>query len=151
MKNTKQNPVGRPVAVIKYPRGVFTINQLVKLNPVCPLTIRKHVDVDVAGKVITMLSKTLKTGEVGKPANRYSLTARGLRKFYKARKARSTPDTTPVEVPVEVVASVPVEVVASVPVEVAVAQPAAPAPVEIVAPEATPAAVATPEAVLVNA
>ncbi len=100
--NTKRS-VGRPPAEIKYPRGIFTLNELFELNhtpkksngrgkkanpaKICKLTIIKHVNARLADGVLTKLPETVKTGKPGKPAFRYILTSR-------------LPKTAPVEVPV---------------------------------------------------
>jgi hypothetical protein len=130
MKNTKNavRSVGRPSAVITYPRGIFTMKDLFNINKdVCALTCIKHVQSDLDTKTLTLLKDTVKTGKVGKPAFRFIRTAvaKGLKA---ARKARQN-DT--VAVPVDVVVT---PVVVDIPV-VAEAIPAVvvEAPVAVVA------------------
>lgn len=88
-KSTKApRSVGRPSFKITYPRGAFTINQLFELNKTTvkwPLTVRQHVEKQIAGGFLTLLDSTVKTGKVGKPAFRYIRTA--VAKSIEARKA----------------------------------------------------------------
>jgi hypothetical protein len=113
--NTKSAPkVGRPAAELKYPRGVFTLNQLVDLNPgVCRLTCIKHVATELDSNFLTLLKEPVRTGKVGKPALRYIRTAikNGLNRAKKTRKNQTpteagTPNVgTPAEVLMETVAA----------------------------------------------
>jgi hypothetical protein len=134
MKTNKNavRTVGRPAAVINYPRGIFTMKDLFNLNKdVCALTCIKHVQSDLDTKTLTLLKDTIKTGKVGKPAFRYIRTAvaKGLKSARKARKTDTVAipvDATPAPAPVAVVADVSV-VADSVPAPVAVIAVEAPA------------------------
>lgn len=120
---TSTRSVGRPSALLKYPRGTFTVQDLYKLNAgsnkknpkVCVLTVRKHIENGVASKFLTQV-KTAVTGKVGKPANQYIRTAvkTGLEA---ARATRETTNTTAIPVNVEITAPVVAEVTATAPAE----------------------------------
>lgn len=138
--NTKTAPkVGRPAAELKYPRGVFTLNQLVDLNPgVCRLTCIKHVAAELDSKFLTLLKEPVRTGKVGKPALRYIRTSinKGLKQAKRTRKNHTpavagTPDIgTSTEVSVETVTAVATPTpkpTVTIPVEQPVAIAAAPA------------------------
>ena len=123
--------VGRPKFELTYPRGAFTVKDLAAANPkVCTLTVRKHIEEQLAGKFLTQLAETVKTGKVGKPAFRYirSAVVAG-RKAAKATKPATAeaPATPAVEVPVtETPAPTVVETPAvAVTAEAPVATPAA--------------------------
>lgn len=90
--SNKNKTVGRPAAQIKYPRSIFTLNDLFEMNhtprksngrgrkadpaKICKLTIIKHVDARLADNTLTKLPETVHTGKPGKPAFRYILTSR---------------------------------------------------------------------------
>lgn len=98
--NTKTNTVtstetnrsaGRPKAVLKYPRGTFTFNELFELNRgegndpiVCKLTVRNHIKAHMKDGFLTKLDEPVDTGKPGQPAHRYIRTS-----VKKAAKARS--------------------------------------------------------------
>ena len=81
---TLARKVGRPKAEIKYPRGIFTVDSLYELNrgprgrgkraKVCILTVRKHIEEQVAAGFLTLVDP-LKTGKPGQPAKQYIRTA----------------------------------------------------------------------------
>ena len=149
--NTKTAPkVGRPAATLKYPRGVFTLNQLVDLNPgVCRLTCIKHVASELDSKFLTLLKEPVRTGKVGKPALRYIRTSinKGLKQAKRTRTNHTpavagTPDIgTPTEVSVETVTTVATPTPAPTVEVPMVEQPVAiaAAPVETPAPIMEPA------------
>lgn len=116
MNTVKQ--VGRPKAEIKYPRGIFTVDDLYELNrgprgrgkraQVCMLTVRKHIAAQVTAGFLTKVDG-LKTGSPGQPAAQFirSAVKAGREAAWAARKA---PVAVPVvEVPVNEVVSVPAE------------------------------------------
>lgn len=119
--------VGRPAAEIKYPRGVFTLNDLYEMNhtpkkslgrgkkavpaKICKLTLIKHISARLEDKSLTLLPETAKTGKVGKPAYRYILTSVQER----LEKARQAKGGTPTEAPVAVSPTVDIPLTVSVP------------------------------------
>lgn len=123
--------VGRPKAEIKYPRGIFTVDSLYELNrgprgrgkraKICKLTVRKHIEAQVAAGFLTQV-ENLKTGNPGQPAAQFIRTAvkaglEAARAARAAREAGSTPTETPVvEVPLTETAPAPVAVEAPAPV-----------------------------------
>lgn len=125
--NTKTRGVGRPEAEIKYPRGIFTMNDLVEMNSdkalgagkgVCRLTCIKHLSEDLENNTITLLKDTVKTGKVGKPAFRYLRTS-----VYQSRLARKAGSGgTPAEAPAIETVETPAPAVTS---EVPVSEPEA--------------------------
>lgn len=95
---TKRSP-GRPKAVLKYPRGSFTFNELFELNrgegsepAVCQLTVRNHIKARLKDGFLTKLDESVDTGKPGQPAHRYIRTA--VKKAAEARAAARTAPTT---------------------------------------------------------
>lgn len=107
---TPKAKVGRPLAEIKYPRGIFTVDSLYELNrgprgkgkraQICKLTIRKHIENQTKAGFLTKV-EALKTGKPGQPANQYIRTAvkAGLEAARAAREG-GTPTEAPAVVEV---------------------------------------------------
>ena len=75
-KNTNSRPVGRPVSVVKFPTGTFTVEALKIKNPdVCKLTLRKNVKSGLASGKLVKVAKTLATGKAGRPSYQFSLAS----------------------------------------------------------------------------
>lgn len=126
----KWGKVGAPPKPIKYPRGSFTINQLVALNTgVCELTLRNRViDASRGYKVVTKtvegkkvktnvpvpqtlirLPKNLEKETVGRPNFRYMSKAAydaSKKSLGKARIPKNIVAPSPVEAPVVVTSNV---------------------------------------------
>lgn len=105
---TKRSP-GRPKHVLKYPRGMFTVEELYELNrgekgrgkraKVCRLTVRKHIAEQVALGFLTKVAN-VDSGKPGQPAHRYLRTAvKAAADAARAARAAATPET-PAEAPV---------------------------------------------------
>lgn len=110
-KSSTPKSVGRPAFNLKFPRGAFTIAQLFELNKATvkwSLTIRQHVEKELAKGFLTKLTETVKTGKVGKPAHKFIRTA--VLAGVKARKEGATPTKSPTEVPVNTLVETPAEV-----------------------------------------
>jgi hypothetical protein len=91
MKNNKVSQVGRPSFQLKYPRGAFTVNDLIEVNPkVCALTCRQHVSKGLRSKFLKKMKETVQSGKAGKPAFKYiqAKVLAGIRKNRKNRKNR---------------------------------------------------------------
>lgn len=81
MANKNQNTVekrgvGRPVAVLKLPRGnKFTIRQLREFNGFTSITVYKAVKRAVADKTLTAAKEKTASGKAGRPATVYWRTS----------------------------------------------------------------------------
>jgi hypothetical protein len=97
-KNEAVRKVGRPAAVLQFPRGAFTVAELAALNPtVCTLTVRNHIKEGLEGKFLVRMDKAVMTGEAGRPAHRY--IRKSVADAFKARKGKAkAPATVTVEV-----------------------------------------------------
>lgn len=151
MKNRKNRGVGRPTFELVYPRGEFTINDLIKNNPkVCSLTCRQHVSRGLRSKLIKRLKETVDSGTVGKPAFKYVPTALGRKNFTiktirnKVKVTKSAPRRRVVAVKAEAtqlpVATAPEAPATFVPINTAppVIEAVLTAPVVVPAPEVVP-------------
>jgi len=90
---------GAPPKLIKFPRGAFTIAEVVELNPhVCELSVRNRVNTGLASKTLIRLAENLETEQVGRPSFRFmtkaaSAASRSARKSARTRKATPAPVT----------------------------------------------------------
>lgn len=101
---------GRPKAVLKYPRGMFTVEELYELNrgekgrgkraKVCRLTVRNHIAEQVASGFLTKVA-SVDSGKPGQPAHRYLRTAvKAAADAARAARAAAATTETPTETPV---------------------------------------------------
>lgn len=101
---------GRPKAVLKYPRGMFTVEELYELNrgekgrgkraKVCRLTVRNHIAEQVASGFLTKV-ESVESGKPGQPAHRYLRTAvKAAADAARAARAAAANTETPTETPV---------------------------------------------------
>ena len=101
-KNEAVRKVGRPAAVLQFPRGAFTVAELAALNPtVCTLTVRNKITAGLAEKFLVRLDKVEMTGEAGRPAYRYirkSVADASKSRKGKAKAKAKAPATVTVEV-----------------------------------------------------
>lgn len=84
MNTTVTNKVGRPLAKVTYPRGIFTVADLYELNrgergrgkrpKISMLTVRKHITAQLAGGFLTQVD-SVQSGKVGQPAAQFIRTA----------------------------------------------------------------------------
>ncbi len=106
--NTKPK-VGRPSAKLVYPEGTFTVKQLHAMNRKkveWELSIRQHIERNIAKRYIVKDKAKVHTGTVGKPADLFRLTKWGMAKL--PVKASKTPEPV-VEVSVKEIVAVPAE------------------------------------------
>jgi hypothetical protein len=86
MKNTKTekvaNKVGRPLSIVRFPRGAFTIKEACTLNQhVCKkegsryIIIRKHILLAVSSGKLCRLPQPAKPEGKGAPSDRYMSSA----------------------------------------------------------------------------
>ena len=78
--NTNTVKRGRKPFPVKYPKGAFTVGDLLALNkPVspkfCVLTVRNHINRGLASGKLVKLNEKLNKGTVGAPALKYQLKA----------------------------------------------------------------------------
>jgi len=105
---------GRPAIILNFPRGKFTVNDLVELNPhvKCRLSIYNHAKKLVKKGILRYTGETVKTGGVGKPLNVFQTMAsyrasRTLKARNKATKlAKVTVNLAPETAPETLAASV---------------------------------------------
>ncbi len=75
VENTVTKKAGRHPLPVVYPSGLFTIQDLIKLNPnLHSLTIRNHVAKDLKENVISLWNQKNVSGKRGKPAFNYIKT-----------------------------------------------------------------------------
>lgn len=106
MSKQKQDGRGRPRKELVFPRGKFTVNSLIPLNPEikCRLTLYTRCEELVKQRVLRLTGKTI-AGKVGKPLNEFQTVAsyraaKTLKRANKARKlAAVTVDLTPAPTP----------------------------------------------------
>lgn len=104
---SKNKTLGRPRKELKYPRGKFTVNDLIPLNPgiTCRLTLYTRIKEKVKDRKIRDTGVDL-AGKVGKPLDVFQNMAdyragRALKASAKARKlANVVVDLTPAPAPV---------------------------------------------------
>jgi hypothetical protein len=107
--SNKSNEVrgrGRPRKELVYPKGRFTVNDLVELNPQikCRLSLYTRCDELVKQKVLRYTGETIKTGGVGKPLFEFQTmaayrNARNRKRNNKLRKLENVSvDLTPAPV-----------------------------------------------------
>jgi hypothetical protein len=101
---------GRPSIALSYPKGRFTVNELVTLNPhvKCRLSLYTHVNKLVKKGTLRFTGKNI-AGKVGKPLKEIQTMAsyrnsRAQKRNSKLRKLATVPviDLTPTQVPVPV-------------------------------------------------
>lgn len=101
MNTETKNPVGRPQATIKFPRGAFTIAELNELNDkLCALTIRNHVKNGVENGELTKMNKTKPSGR--RPSFLYIRTKTlqaSLANLSKAKQSAPTVESASTEQP----------------------------------------------------
>ena len=81
--STSTSRLGRKPAVIKYPKGAFTVEQLFALNSKidgkgnvkCELTARNHIARGLANGKLVKLAEKVATGKAGAPAFKFQLKA----------------------------------------------------------------------------
>jgi hypothetical protein len=98
--STVAKKAGRPAFEIKYPKGMFTVDELFDLNNSgkskkvkCKLTIRNHIQRDLETGVLKQVG-SVKTGKAGQPAIQY-IRATVWAALEAARAGRLTKANTP--------------------------------------------------------